>query len=454
MPRHGAGVVAVLCLIFVLLGLPDLVQAQGAPATPTPAAGTTSTSGAAPLSNTTITVHKAMCLTIGQENTCNGSAADVSLPGYSIKFNVWQGDSSVGHGGPIFSLTATLTLGAGSKGDVTSTQTVDTKNNAYTVCEVEIANPPPSTPPKPIFTLMVTPRPSTTVTPLSTSGQQHLDPANSKCIVQPAGFSNGNPEFFFLDTKGPEGSGAIRINKTARDNANAATQNGAVFSIRTGGATGTEVATATVGGAPLNLAGVACAEGLPLGPKYTVVETKPPAGYAVNPATVTSGVTSAATCANGPNIASFSDSPGGAIRINKTARDGAAPASQNGAVFSIRTSDGTEVAEATVGGDPLKQDGVACAEGLPLGPTYTVMETQPPAGYLPNSQTSTSGVTSAATCANGPNTTSFSDALGGAILINKFAGDGAGAATQNGAIFSILTDGNEVAEATVGGDPL
>ena len=85
--------------------------------------------------DSSIAVHKSICQSIAQDNSCSGT--DQSLDGYSIRFDVYRLLSPSDR--PEDTIVVALDQGAGSSGKDVSGELAGT---FYTVCEVPLAYPP------------------------------------------------------------------------------------------------------------------------------------------------------------------------------------------------------------------------------------------------------------------------------------------------------------------------
>jgi hypothetical protein len=98
----------------------------------------------------------------------------------------------------------------------------------------------------------------------------------------------------------------------------------------------------------------------------------------------------------------------GAILITKTAKNADLGTGQHplaGATFDV-----TDSSDVSVGGGTSNADGEVCVDGLTIGGTYTVTETDAPAGYSIDTTSKDVTITGTATCGSGDeNTVTFTD---------------------------------------------
>jgi len=163
---------------------------------------------------------------------------------------------------------------------------------------------------------------------------------------------------------GSSSLGCIKITK--KDKSTCKVLAGAKFEIKnkTTGATYTAVTGSN---------GIATAEGLPLGYTYTVTETKAPDGYTLDTTVQTASLSSYSktVCLTKYN----QKEEFGCIKITK--KDKSTCKVLAGAEFQIKNKTTGETYNVVTG-----SNGIATAEGLPLGYTYTVTETKAPEGYI------------------------------------------------------------------------
>jgi hypothetical protein len=137
-PAVRACLLALLSLTLLIASTPGgfasqpVVLAQPGPQTASP----TPTPGPVLLAGSTITVTKALCTRIENNNNCNGPT-DQSLDGYSIDYQLHEGTSP--NGPLVGTITLTLKNGGGSEARDDSGQQV---GSLFTVCELPVANPP------------------------------------------------------------------------------------------------------------------------------------------------------------------------------------------------------------------------------------------------------------------------------------------------------------------------
>jgi uncharacterized surface anchored protein len=149
--------------------------------------------------------------------------------------------------------------------------------------------------------------------------------------------------------------------------------------------------------------GLFCIDGL-LFDEYTVVETAAPDGYEAATDSQTFEVDTASTCdertgdpIDDPDLTFVNNRLPGAIVITKNAKDFTADSGESpleGVTFTVYDSD-----ENVAGSDTTDADGKACVDGLTVGETYTVTETDVPDGFAVDSNvTQDVLVTDDATC--------------------------------------------------------
>jgi hypothetical protein len=159
--------------------------------------------------------------------------------------------------------------------------------------------------------------------------------------------------------------------------------------------------------------GLACFDGLILDKSYTVVETTVPEGYiGADSQTVAASLGNCEDriTAGDAVDATFTNTLLGAIVIYKTDQTGADVAD---AVFTVEGKEGTFTTGA---------DGTFCVDGLVVGDTVTVTETDAPDGYeLANPASQEVDVTQAGDCEdhNGTPDATFTNNLLGSLLVLK-----------------------------------
>ena len=149
-----------------------------------------------------------------------------------------------------------------------------------------------------------------------------------------------------------QGSGAIQVNKTGKNlNLGTGPQPLAGATFMVGGQSKTTDASGTV-----------CFEGLPLGTPITVTETAAPTGYAIDTASKSVTLTTAATCSSSPTQVNFTDTPLTDISVHAQAE----LAGATHTTISCVDSAGHKITSDVGPGDPV----TLTANGLAPG-TYT-----------------------------------------------------------------------------------